>query len=305
MRFPWLTVPLLAMLGFAGCGRPPSQAPKKTIGMSVLTMTNPFFKEIADVFTAEMNRHGYDVVVVSAEKDQARQKAQVEDFLVKKVSAIVLCPCESKTVGAAIRLANARDVPVFTADIACLDPEAKVVTHVATDNRDGGKQAARAMIEALGPAGGKVLILDMKELESCIQRVKGFKEVIAAHNAAGKGGAIAIVAELNGGGDKEQGAKTTTDALVRFPDLAGIFAINDPSALGAYSALGPRAGQVKIIGFDGQPEGKEAIRTGKIYADPIQHPDAIGRQTAEAVLGYFRGDTPAAEVLIPTELYRR
>jgi ribose transport system substrate-binding protein len=198
-------------------------------------------------------------------------------------------------------------VPVFTADIACLDKSAKVVTHVATDNYAGGKQAAEAMIEALGEAGGKVLVLHYPSVESCILRVQGFKEVIDAHNKAGKKPAVEIVAELSGGGNKEQGAKTTADALVRFPDLVGIFAINDPSALGAYSALARagKADQVKIIGFDGQPEGKQAIRDGKIYADPIQHPDEIGRKAAQAVLRYFRGETPEREILIPTQLYRK
>ena len=57
--------------------------------------------------------------------------------------------------------------------------------------------------------------------------------------------------------------------------ISGIFAINDPSALGAYSVLARegKADQVKIVGFDGQPEGKQAIKEGKIYADPIQYPD--------------------------------
>ena len=304
MRTRWLAIPVLASLLLLGGCR--SDA-KKTVGVSVLTMTNPFFKEIGDVFAAEMNQAGYETLVVSGDEDQARQKAQVEDFLAKGVSAIVLCPCNSQTVGEAIRLANKAGVPVFTADIGFLDRTAKVVTHVATDNYAGGKQAAEAIIEVLGEAGGKVLILDYPSVESCLLRVKGFKEVIAAHNRAGKGGAIKIVAELSGGGSKEQGAKTTADAIVSYPDLAAIFAINDPSALGAYSAL-TRAGkteQVKIVGFDGQPEGKQAIREGKIYADPIQHPDEIGRKTARAVLGYFRGEAPEAEILIPTQLYRK
>jgi ribose transport system substrate-binding protein len=294
----------------AGCWQaapPKNNATTKTVGISVLTLTNPFFKEIADVFSAKMKKHGYDTIVVSGEDDQARQKAQVEDFLVKEVAAIVLCPCNSQTVGEAIRLANQKGVPVFTADIACLDKSVKVAAHIATDNASGGEQAADAMIEALGEAGGKVLILDYKNVESCLLRVKGFKKVIDAHNASGKGGRIEIVAELPGEGNKEKAARTTADAIVRFGDLAGIFAINDPSALGAHSALvqAGKADQVKIIGFDGQPEGKQAIRDGKIYADPIQHPDEIGRKTADAVLQYFRGEPLAAEILIPTNLYRK
>ena len=74
---------------------------------------------------------------------------------------------------------------------------------------------------------------------------------------------------------KDQGYKAAEDALQAHSDLAGIFAINDPSALGARAALekAGKADQVKIIGFDGQPEGKQAIKEGKIYADPVQFPN--------------------------------
>jgi ribose transport system substrate-binding protein len=292
-----------------GKGGPAPRAARKlrgTIGVSVLTLTNPFFKEIADSLTAEAGKHGYEVVAVSGELDPARQHNQVKDFIVAKVSAIVLCPCDSKAVGPAIQEANEAGIPVFTADIACLAPGAKVVAHVATDNYEGGKQAGKAMIEALGETGGKIAILDHKPVESCQLRVKGFKEVLAAHNekASGK---ITIVAELPGGGVKEQGHRAAADLLQAHPDLAAVFAINDPSALGACAALeeAGKADQVKIVAFDGQPEGKQAIKDGKIFADPVQYPERIGRQTARAITGYFEGETLPPEILIPTGLYRR
>jgi ribose transport system substrate-binding protein len=128
-------------------------------------------------------------------------------------------------------------------------------------------------------AGGKVAILHFKQAESCILRVKGFREVIDAHNAKG-GSKIQMVTELEGGGAKDIGYKAAQDALQAFPDLRGIFAINDPSALGARGAV-EKAGkeaQVIIVGFDGQPEGKQAIKAGKIYADPIQFPGQNGRR---------------------------
>jgi ribose transport system substrate-binding protein len=302
---------LLMALLLAGCGSRDTSAPAKktskgTVGVSVLTLTNPFFKEIGDTITAELGKHGYEVIVVSGDKDVAKQQKQVEDFLIQKMAAIVLCPCDSRAIGEVIQKANQEGVPVFTADIACLAPQAKVVCHVATDNYEGGRQAARAMIEAVGESGGNIVILDYKDVESCILRVKGFKEVIEEHNKSGKGN-IAIVKELPSGGDKAQGYKSAADALQSHDDLVGIFAINDPSALGARAALehAKRENRVKIIGFDGQPEGKQAIKEGKIYADPIQYPDKIGRETAKAILRYFDGDPPPPEILIPTGLYRK
>ena len=62
---------------------------------------------------------------------------------------------------------------------------------------------------------------------------------------------------------------------------------------------------MKIIAFDGQPEAKQAIRDGKIYADPVQHPDEIGRKTVQVIAAYFQGETPPKEILIEPNLYRR
>jgi ribose transport system substrate-binding protein len=285
----------------------PRSNSKGTIGLSVLTLTNPFFKVIADTLREEAGKSGYDVIVTSGEFDVARQQNQVKDFIVKRCAAIVLCPCDSKAIGPAIQEATDAGIPVFTADIACLAPGAKVVTHIATDNYGGGRDAATAMIEALNGADGRIVILDYKAVESCILRVKGFKEVIDEHNRARESGKVTIVAELPGDGQKDRGYKATEDALQAHPDLNGIFAINDPAALGARAALekAGRANDVHLIGFDGQPEGKQAIKDGKIYADPIQFPDKIGRETARAIVRHFEGDELPREILIPTAIYRK
>ena len=79
-----------------------------------------------------------------------RGVSQVQDFIVKKCSAIVLCPTDAVSIGPVIQEANKAGIPVFTVDIAALAPGVKVVSHVATDNFAGGKLAAQALIEALG-----------------------------------------------------------------------------------------------------------------------------------------------------------
>ncbi|MSU03610.1 MAG: sugar ABC transporter substrate-binding protein [Pedosphaera sp.] len=297
---------------FAGCGRSTDRsevpaAPKSrgTIGVSLLALDNPFFQVIGDNITAEGKKHGYTTIVVSGDKDVAKQSNQIKDFIVKKVSAIVLSPCDSKSIIPVIQEANAAGIPVFTVDIPCNELGVKIVTQIASDNFGGGKDAAVAMIEALGEAGGKVAVLHFKQAESCILRVNGFREAIKAHNAAGKG-KIEIVTELESGGAKDMGYKAAEDALQAHSELRGIFAINDPSALGARAAL-EKAGktQVVIIGFDGQPEGKQAIKDGKLYADPIQFPDKMGIQIVESIIRHSNGETLPPQTLIPTRLYRK
>ena len=306
----------LVVLMFASCGGGSSEQNSKsennngskgTIGISVLTLGNPFFNVIAEGVKEEAAKHGYDVLVVDGDRDVQKQANQIDDFLTKGVVAIILNPCDRQSIGPAIEKANQAGVPVFTCDLKCVAEGAEVVSHVGSDNLQGGKLAGEAMIEALGAQGGEVLVIHFPQANSCQLRVRGFEEVIAAYNQGLVAGRIEVVAELDGGGVRDEGYKVTEDTLQAHPDLRGIFAINDPSGLGARAAL-EKAGkqdQVTIVAFDGQPEGKQAIKDGKIFADPIQFPDLIGKKTVQLMMDYFSGNVVAKEVLIPTELYRQ
>ncbi|MEZ6041016.1 MAG: substrate-binding domain-containing protein [Planctomycetaceae bacterium] len=279
-----------------------------TIGFSALTLTNPFFKVIADTMKEEAEKLGYEVIVVSGDQDVKKQSDQIEDFIVKGVTAIVLNPCDSRSIGQAIRKANEAGIPVFTNDIKYDGTDGKVVCHVATDNLQGGRLAGEAMVRLLAESGGKVAVLHYPDVESCQMRVQGFNEILESHNAKDGAAKIEVVATLNGKGARDAGFAAAKDTIEANPDLAAIFAINDPSALGARAALesASKADQVTIIGFDGQIEGKRAILDGKILCDPIQFPDRIGKTTIEMIQKYFDGeidDDQTNEILIPSELY--
>jgi ribose transport system substrate-binding protein len=315
MKHTLLTLIACALGLLTACDKPattsapqtPDSKAKGTIGVSLITLDNPFFKVIGDNITAEGKKHGYETVVLSCDQDPAIQGNQVKDFIVKKVRAIVLSPRNSKAIIPVIQEANAAGIPVFTVDIPCNEPGVKIVTQVATDNFAGGKEAGKAMIEALGEGGGKIGILSVKGSEACELRVKGFREVIDGHNAGGKA-KIEIMSELPcGGGAKDAGYKSMEDMLQAHSDLRGLFAINDPAALGARAALekAGKAEQVVIVGFDGQPEGKQAIKEGKIYADPIQFPALMGVKIVDSIVRHSKGETLPPQMLIPTSLYRK
>ncbi|GAK49424.1 monosaccharide-transporting ATPase [Candidatus Moduliflexus flocculans] len=292
-KFMGLTLALTAAFSLAA-----GMASAKSIGISVLTLQNPFFKVIVDNVTSEAAKSGYDVLAVSAEFDPGAQNNQVNDFIVKKVDAIILTPADSKAVAPAIKKATEAGIPVFTADIACMADDCGVVSHIATDNYAGGRQAGKAMHEALG-GKGKVAIIDHPEVESVILRTKGFQDELKELNSG-----IEIVGSWPGKGSKDVSFSVAQEILQAHGDLNGFFCINDPSALGALAALEiAKKTDVKIVGFDGMPEGKQAIKDGKIFADPIQYPDKIGQITVQTIMQYFAGEKVEPQILIPTGLY--
>jgi ribose transport system substrate-binding protein len=305
-----LSFAVIALMLFTlACGKKADQAgdtskfakgaSKITIGVSLLTRTHPFYQDLEKGLRETAAAAGYELLVTAGEFDVARQKDQVQDFIVRKVNAIVLSPCDSRSIGTAVKAANDAGIPVFTADIACLAEGVKIVTHVASDNVAGGRLAAQALAKAIGNRG-KVAIIDHPEVESVIQRVKGFEDELAANYKD-----ITVVAKLSGHGVKDQAFRTTEDILQSHPDLKAIFGINDDSALGALAAVekAGKLGQVMIVGFDAVPEAREAIKAGKIFADVIQKPSEIGLKTIEAIKTYMSGGSVPASVLVPCDLF--
>ncbi|MCP4544972.1 MAG: substrate-binding domain-containing protein [bacterium] len=273
---------------------------RAVIGVSLLTRTHPFYQALEAGLGEAARERGYELIIQAGEFDVARQKDQIENFIVRQVDAIIVSPCDSKSIGTTIQAANRAGIPVFTADIAVLAAGAQVVCHVASDNVAGGRLAAQAISKALD-GQGRVAIIDHPEVESVIQRVNGFVEEIAQSPG------IEIVAQLTGKGMKDVAFRTAEDILQAHPDLNAIFGINDDTALGALAAI-EKAGKrdrVLIVGFDAVPEARRAIAAGKIHADVIQQPHRIGRSTIEAVANYMAGAEVPSSILIPCDLFTR
>jgi len=302
---------LLCLALLIGCG--PSNQPtasskpvKKKVGILVQTTVNPFFLDLAEAAEQELGE-SYEVTTFGGDNSADKQAKQIKDLVVQKFDVLLITPCNANAVGAPIRDANQAGIPVFTADTACLDPDVRIENHVATDNLAGGRLAGKAMIQALDGKGGNILVLDYEQAESCQQRVQGFKEVVEQHNQepSNENAQIKIVAQLPSQAEEAASQKQTKDALKANRDLVGVFAINDPAALGAVAAIEEEQlqDQIKVIGFDGQKIGKLAIRDGRIYADPIQFPKRMGQYSAQNIKKYFAGEEFTSTQLIAPELY--
>lgn len=298
-----LGIILMGSMLHAGCERrtsapapaTPTTPAKPAIGVTLLTLQDGFYQELRAGLQAEADKLGYELIIAAAEKDAARQANQIDDLIVKKVKAIVVSPCDSRSVGASIKAANDAGIPVVTADIASLSPLGRVESHIASDNLAGGRKAAELMAAAL-QGKGKVAILSHPEVTSVQDRVKGFREGLVAHPG------IQIVGDLPTEGRRDKALRAAEDLLQSHPDLAGIFGINDDTALGALAAVqaGGRVGAIRIIGYDGTPEARAKIEDGSMHGSVIQNPRLIGELTIRTLHDVLAGKTPPA--VVPVEV---
>ena len=124
-------LPAILLSTWLGCGgkQQESTGPKNTgvngenveetkgiIAYTPLTLSNPFFKVIGDHIKAEAEKSGYETLMVDPDMDVKKQSDQIDDFIAKNVTAIVLVPCDRLSVGPAVQAANKAGIPVFTVD---------------------------------------------------------------------------------------------------------------------------------------------------------------------------------------------
>jgi ribose transport system substrate-binding protein len=279
-RFLLFLAVIALVLSVLSCGK--KETNQKTVGVALLTRTHQFYQDLEEGLAKTSAKYGYKLVINSAEFDIGRQTSQVEDFITQKVDALIICPCDSKGITPSVKKANEAKIPVFTADIAA--SEADVVSHIASDNVAGGRKAGEYLAKLLNGKGDMALI-NHPTVTSVLDRVAGFKEVISNYPG------IRIVADVDGGGERDRSLKATSDILQANPELAAIFGINDDSALGALGAVEQfNRKNIFIVGYDATPEAREAILRGTaLKADVVQNPKDIGRMTIEAVHSYFSG----------------
>lgn len=268
------------------------------VGVSLLNRTHQFYQDLEEGLRAEAARYGIELLIESAEGDSNKQVDQLDNFVAQGVNAIVVCPCDTESIGSTVNRVNKAEIPVFTADIAAAGGD--VVCHIASDNVQGGRLAGEAMVQALGPDGGKIVIVDDPTRSSVVDRVKGFLEVIQNHPE------VQVVGRQSGEGWRDRAHDTMENLLQAHTALDGVFGINDDTALGALGAIesAGRKGEMVIIGYDGTTEARRHIDAGDIYADAVQFPDRIGRLTVKAIADYLNGEEVPKTMPVECGLYR-
>lgn len=278
----------------ASASSAPAAAGGKTIGLALSTQNNPFFVELKDGAQKEAAADGYTLTVVDAQDDPAKQISSVEDLIQKKVSVILLNPTDSSALAGAVKEANNAHIPVITLDRSVNGGD--VVSHIASDNIAGGAEAAHYLIKALNNKGNVIELQGVPGTSAARDRGQGFDDVI-------KTSGLKIVATQPANFDRAQGLSVTENLLQGHPDVQAIFAQNDEMALGAVRALdGAKRANVLVTGFDGTPDGLQAVKDGKIAAIVAQQPGMIGQLGVKTAKSVIDGQTVEAKIAVPLKL---
>ncbi|MDK8803548.1 ABC transporter substrate-binding protein [Dermabacter hominis] len=271
----------------------------ESIGLMVQDMSNPFFAAMEKGAKTAAHTLGADLNVQDAQLDLAEQYNQIDNFILQGVDLIVVSAIDSEGIVPAIKRAQNNGAIVIAVDTAADGASATVMTNAV----EAGEISARYLFEQMGGAG-RLLIVDGTPLQTIRDRVAGCMNVLEEFPD------IKIAGHQSSNNDRASSLTVTTDMLTSAPDVSGIWAMNDPSALGAVLAV-EQAGltdQVIVTGIDGSPEGVEELkRPGSPFIGfATQNPAEMVRQGVLAAQDIIAGKPPAdPTILIPSELYTR
>ncbi len=250
-----------------------------TLALVVSTLNNPFFVTLKEGAEAKAKELDYKLLVLDSQNDPAKELANVEDVLNKKISLMMINPTDSDAVRSAIKAANRKNIPVVTLDRGANG--GKVVSHVASDNVLGGEMAGKLIIDTLKGKGNVVELLGVAGTSAARDRGAGFNKAI--ETASG----IKLVASQPADFDRTKGLNVMENILQAQAEIDAVFAHNDEMALGAIKAIQGAKREILVVGFDGTDDGAKAVQDGSMLATVAQQAGkigAIGVETADKIL---------------------
>jgi ribose transport system substrate-binding protein len=297
---------------FTGCGKSSgggsggnsggsasAPAPAKKLKLAFVSNNAANFWTIARAGCNEAAQELGDVEVdfrIPSTGSAAEQQQILDDLVARGEDGIAVSPIDpANQVDFLNKIAS-------QALLICCDSDAaasKRVCYIGTDNEAAGEQAGQLIKEVL-PNGGKIMLfVGFLDAQNAKDRMAGIQKALAGSN-------IEIVDTRTDDADHVRAQKNAEDALVKDPDLAclvGLYSYNGPAILNAVRGAG-KAGQVKIVCFDGDDDTIAGVASGDIYGTIVQQPFEFGKQAITRMDKYLHVDTnqlAGGKMFIPTQ----
>lgn len=281
-----LSVAVLASVALAlcmpGCSQTGGDDGQLVIGLTVPSLTHPFFIYLRDNVMAEAETLGVKVITMDAEDVAAKQMAICEDFIARGVDGVLMSPIGTDSLVPAVEALNQAGIPVATVDRKV--GGGQVLVHVGADNVEGGRAAARYIAERLGGKGKVIELEGTPGASPAIDRKKGFHQVIQPSG-------IQVVASQTANFQRASGQSVMENLLQVHKDVQAVYAANDEMILGAIEAMeanNVKAQDVVTVGYDAIKDAMGYIREGRLDATVEQYPGRQARTALKLLVEHVR-----------------
>jgi ribose transport system substrate-binding protein len=285
-----LAIPLMA---FAGGAKEGAASGQITIGLTLPGLQFPFFVTMKNDFDAAAAKLGVKVVYIDAQNDSSKQAAAMESFVAQKVSGILISPMTTDSLVPSIEAAVKAGIPV-----ASVDRKANtdvVLIHLGADNVEGGRAAARYIVDKLKGKGTVIELEGTPGSSPAIDRKKGFDEVIAQNPG------IKILVSQTAEFNRAKANSVMENLMQAYPKFDAVFGANDEMIIGAIeamSAAGVDPASKVTVGYDATTDALSYIKQGKLGATVDQFPGKQSSQALQYLVDYIKNKTQPSQKVI-------
>ena len=271
---------------------------RRKFGAVYMTLNNPFYVIVDEEIRTSVENHGDVLISRDPALSVERQKAEIRELIEMGCQVLFVNPVDWHELAPVLEIARQAGVPVIAIDTN-VDDDSLVASTVVSDNYMAGVQCAKHLVSLV--AGGQVALLKHDQARSSVDRIKGFRDTLAAYPD------FHVVAEAECQGQLELAMPAMAGMLREHPDINIVMALNDPAAMGALAALqqAGRLDSVLVYGVDGAQEARDMIAQGHMAATAVQAPRRMGQMAVEQAYRILAGEQPEPLLQLPTKLFTR
>ncbi|SDO03489.1 D-xylose ABC transporter substrate-binding protein [Alkalicoccus daliensis] len=259
-----------------------------TIGLAVADLTLERWQNDRDIFVETAEEHGAEVLVQSADGDEAEQSSQVENMLTQGIDVLVIIPHNSDSISAVAQQAVDEGIPVIAYDR--LINNAEIDAYISFDNIRVGEMQAEYLVDQV-PEGNYYLIGGAPTDNNAYMFREGQMNIL---DPLVESGDIEIV------GDQWADDWSASEALTIMEnaltannnEIDAVVASNDNTAGGAIQALEAEnmAGDVAISGQDADLAGTQRVVQGTQSMTVYKPIHLIASEAAELAVSLGNGE---------------
>jgi ribose transport system substrate-binding protein len=283
-----------ALLAAAACSgaRPPAGGGGLTIAVIPKGTSHVFWQSIHAGASKAARELSVNIIWRGPirEDDRDSQVSEVEGFVSRGVSGIVLAPLDETALVGPVTSAGKAKIPVVIIDSGLKGED--YVSFVATDNEKGGRLGGEHLAQVLGGKGKVVLLRYAEGSDSTNKREAGFLSAMKANPG------IEVVSSNQYGGADIEGAYKKSEALLsayKRPDRSlgvdGIFCPNESTTLAMLRVLQDNgwAGKVRFVGFDASDTLVKGLKDGHLDGLVLQDPVKMGYLGVKTLVAHLKG----------------
>lgn len=269
-----------------------------TLALSISSPENPFYVALVKGAELEAKRINPAVKLTTRVNEYSveRQIRHIHEFIDQRVDLLLINAADYHGLKDAVAAARAAGIVVIAVDVTAEGVDAEI----RTDNRQAGELACGYLANAL-KGQGSVVIQNGPQISSVIERVAGCHSALRAYPG------IKVLSDKEDGKASRWGGMQLMQAqLQRYPDLNGVFTINDRQAVGADLAARRAGRRLLITSVDGAPDIEKALQSDSlIQASASQDPYEMASQAVQIGVALLQGRPAPRITLLPTTLVTR